>query len=120
MKQHRVKVIDGELAEVKEKVTLHLEILDNGRQAHLLVINNDLLVPGIHYFILYPQYWSQQAQDNRTIRRGKWCVVESDAYKIQWKEIQLKQTVPWYPYTNVANIQFATRSVLHVCFHGYH
>ena len=78
MKRHRVKVIGGELVEVKSKGTLHRKIADSDGKVHLLVIKNVLLVPGIPYCELSPQHWSQQAQENRGIRRSTLCSTYDD------------------------------------------
>ena len=116
MKRHRVKGIGRDLLKMKANGTLSWKIADNYGQVHLLVIKNALIVPGMPYFPLFNQYWIQQAQDNRPIRRGTRCATYTDDCKIYWKKRQFTRTVTWDPYTNVAKIQYGTGSVLHHVF----
>ena len=92
--------------------TVAWKIEDDLGFTHTITLPKTYYAPNMPCQLLYPQHWSQMAQDNKLLNRGTWCATYDDCLELWWNQCHHKCTIQLHPTTNVAVVR-STPGCLH-------
>ena len=90
--------------------TVSWKISDDNGKEYELIIKCCLCVHDMSSYLLSPQHWVQQTNDNFPTNRGTWCATYDDACVMQWKQSKFTKTITYDKNKNTPRMSSVPRT----------
>jgi hypothetical protein len=90
-----IKGIGGSIEGVS-RGTIKWKIADDSGMHHALILPNSLYVPSSTPYLLSPQHWASEANDNSPNQRGTWCVTYENEVHLFWDQEKCCKRIKLY------------------------
>jgi hypothetical protein len=81
---------------------MQIKIQADGVNVTEELIPESLYIPELEMVLMYPQHWSQVANDHSPNPHGTWSYQQEGEFVMEWRQRTLRKTIPWDKRTGTA------------------
>jgi hypothetical protein len=115
----RVKGVGGAI-KLSHKGTIKWSFEDNEGQSHTFRINDSYFAPNAPCWLLSPQHWSQNSNDNSARSKGTWSASYDNKVELHWDNNTYHQMITLDKNINVVAICSTPGDMHNRVFHALH
>ena len=115
----RVKGVGGAI-KLSHKGTIKWSFQDNEGQSHTFQIKDSYFAPNAPCWLLSPQHWSQNSNNNSARNKGTWSATYDGKVELHWNNNTYHWTKNLNKSTNVAAIGSTLGNMHYRAFHALH